>query len=55
MRMWYLSNFYKNALEENIKVCIVIQNNYTDLFKDISEQDIFSWDGSNMHFSLGLA
>ncbi len=21
----------------------------------ISEQDIFSWDSSNMHFSLGLA
>ncbi len=32
VKLRYLSNFYKNALEENIKVCILTQNNDTDLF-----------------------
>ncbi len=35
-------------------MCILRQINGTDIFYDMSEQDIFSWDSSNMHFSLGL-
>ncbi len=32
VKLRYLTNFYKNALEENIKVCILTQNNDTDIF-----------------------
>ncbi len=32
VKLRYLSSFYKNDLEENIKVCILTQNNDTDLF-----------------------
>ncbi len=35
--------------------CASWQNNDTDIFLDMSEQDIFSWDSSNMHFRFGTS
>ncbi len=32
VKLRYLSSFYKNDFEENIKVCILTQNNDTDIF-----------------------
>ncbi len=34
---------------------ILTWNNNTEIFEDMSEQNILSWDGSSLYFSLGLA
>ncbi len=42
IKLRYLSNFYKNALEENIKLCMLTQNNDTDILYEICQSKIFS-------------
>ncbi len=41
IKLRYLSNVYKNALEENIKLCMLTQNNDTDILYEICQSKIF--------------